>query len=93
MVYVKVVMIIVDLKPRLTYEVLIGDKSAVEIERMCSWCHEQFGMRFSIVDRKTFGRDGTWQCIWTGFGGYYTSEYKFSFDHEKDAVFFKLKWS
>ena len=95
-------MIIVDKQSRLTHHITVGDKSHVEIERICTWCHEQFGMRFSIVDRKTFGRDGVWQCIWLGLdnGGRYldsstrpTAGYKFSFDHEQDAVLFALRWS
>ena len=83
-------MIKVDLKPRLTHEVFIQSKSNVDIERMCSWCHKQFGIRFSIVDRETFGRDGVWQCMYNGRhdGAVYT----FSFDHEKDAIFFRLRW-
>ena len=83
-------MIVTDRQPRLTHEVIIHAKSNVDIERMCSWCHKQFGMRFSIVDRPNFGRDGTWQCTWKGGG---LSTYTFSFDHEQDAVLFALRWS
>ena len=95
-------MITVDLKPRLTHEVIIHAKSNVDIERMCSWCHKQFGRRFSIVDRETFGGDGVWQCLWLGLdnSGRYldsstrpTARYKFSFDHEQDAVVFALRWA
>ena len=74
---------------------MIQDKSNVEIERMCTWCHNKFGKRFSIVDRtQKFGRDGTWQCIWTGLDNntHHTTRYKFSFDHEQDALLFTLKW-
>jgi predicted 3-demethylubiquinone-9 3-methyltransferase (glyoxalase superfamily) len=89
-------MITVDKQPRLTHEVLIRDKSNVEVERLCTWCHEQFGIRFSIVDRPveqpTFGRDGVWQCIYDGFLRDRVPAYKFSFDHEKDAVLFALRW-
>jgi hypothetical protein len=85
-------MITVDLKPRLTHEVLIHDNSALEIERMCSWCHEQFGIRFSIVDRLTFGNHGVWQCTYDGRGRDH-AVYKFSFDHEQDAILFALRWS
>ena len=87
-------MIVVDKKSRLEHKVIIRQASAVEIERMCTWCHSQFGRRFSIVDRPverpTFGRDGTWQCTWKGGG---LSTYTFSFDHEQDAVLFALRWS
>jgi hypothetical protein len=88
-------MIQVDRQERLTHKVKIHGKSATEIERMCTWCHSQFGRRFSIVDRVNFGRDGTWQCLWTGLNSStrYTAGYEFSFDHEQDAVLFALKWS
>jgi len=83
-------MIIVDKQERLTHEVLIA-KAAPEIEQMQTWCYEQLGIRFSIVERTSFGRNGVWQCRYSG--RHDGSVYIFSFDHEKDAVFFKLKWS
>ena len=87
-------MIVVDQQPRLEHKVIMPQKSAVEIERMCTWCHSQFGRRFSIVDRPverpTFGRDGRWQCTWDGPG---LASYTFQFDHEQDAVLFALRWS
>jgi len=86
---------IVDKKERLTHKVIV-DTSAVNVERMCTWCHSQFGRRFSIVDRETFGRDGTWQCLWKGLdsiSGYYIAGYEFSFDYEQDALLFTLRWS
>lgn len=90
-------MITVDKQARLTHEVLIRDRSNVEVERLCTWCHEQFGIRFSIVDRPveqpTFGRDGVWHCIYDGFLRDRGPAYKFSFDHEKDAILFALRWS
>ncbi len=85
-------MIVVDRQPRLEHTVTINDPSAVQIERMCTWCHEHFGMRFSIVDRPNFGRDGTWQCVYDGRGREQVT-YIFSFDHEQNAVLFALKWS
>ena len=85
-------MITVDLTPRLTHEVLIQSKSNFDIERMCSWCYEQFGIRFSIVDRESCGPDGVWQCLYDGRGRD-NAVYKFSFDHEKDAILFALRWS
>ena len=89
-------MIRVDQQERLTHKVKIHDKSAVEIERMCSWCHEYFGQRFSIVDRPvdrpTFGHDGTWQCTHDGRDRDQVT-YIFSFDHEKYATMFMLRWS
>ena len=86
-------MITVDQKPRLTHEVLIRPKSTVEIGRMCSWCQEQFGIRFSIVDRADYGYgyNGVWQCIYTGRGRDH-AVYTFSFDHEQDAILFALRW-
>lgn len=87
---------IVEKKERLTHKVEIHGKSAVEIERMCTWCHDRFGKRFSIVDRPvdrpTFGRDGTWQCIYDGRDRDQLT-YIFSFDHEQDSLLFTLKWS
>jgi len=87
-------MIVVDLQPRLEHRVTINEKSAVEIERICTWCHEQFGQRFSIADRENFGRDGVWQCLWKGLDSstYHSAGYEFSFDYEQDAVLFALRW-
>jgi hypothetical protein len=89
--------ITINKKSRFTYEVLIRDRSNVEVERLCTWCHNQFGQRFSIVDRPVeqpmFGRDGVWQCIYDGFLKDRVPAYKFSFDHEQDAIFFALRWS
>jgi len=85
-------MIRVDRQERLTHKVKIHDKSATEIERMCSWCHEQFGIRFSTVDRTDFGYSGTWQCIHDGRDRDQVT-YIFSFDHEKYATMFTLKWA
>ena len=86
------VMIIVDKQERLTHEVIIQSKSALDIERMCTWCLAQFGKRFGIVDRTEYGYNGVWQCLYDGRGRYH-AVYKFSFDHEKDAVMFALRWS
>lgn len=85
-------MITIDKKPRLTHEVLIQSKSNFDIERMYSWCYEQLGIRFGIVDRESCGLDGVWQCMYTGKGRDH-AVYKFSFDHEQDAILFALRWS
>ena len=83
-------MIVVDRQPRLEHTVTINDPSAVQIERMCTWCREQFGIRFDFVDRLTFGRHGTWRCTWNGP---VLASYTFQFDHSDDAVLFALRWS
>jgi hypothetical protein len=83
-------MIVVDKQPRLEHKVVIHQTSAVSIERMCTWCHEQFGKRFAVVDRVNFGRNGTWQCTWDGGG---LASYTFRFDHSEDAVLFALRWA
>jgi hypothetical protein len=83
-------MIVVDKQPRLEHKVVISQTSSVMIERMCAWCREHFGKRFAIIDRPTFGRDGTWQCTWEGGG---LSTYTFQFDHSEDAVLFALRWA
>ena len=89
-------MIVTNGERRLEHKVKIHDKSNIEIERMCSWCHECFGKRFSIVDRPVdrpkFGRDGTWQCTHDGRDRDRVT-YIFSFDHEQDAVLFTLRWA
>ena len=89
-------MIVTNGERRLENKVKIHDKSTVEIERMCSWCHEHFGKRFSIVDRPVdlpkFGRNGTWQCTHDGRDRDQVT-YIFSFDHEKYATMFMLKWA
>jgi len=89
-------MIVTNGERRLENKVKIHDKSAVEIEQMCSWCHDNFGRRFSIVDcpvdRPRFGRDGAWQCTHDGRDRDQVT-YIFSFDHEKYATMFMLKWS
>lgn len=89
-------MIVVDKRPRLEHKVRIDQTSAAAVERMCSWCHEQFGRRFSIVDRLNFSRDGTWQCMYDGVNREHDGSqitYVFSFDHEQDAVVFALRWA
>ena len=83
-------MIVVDRQPRLEHKVTIHQTSAVAIERMCTWCHAQFGRRFAAVDRTNFGLNGTWQCAWDGGG---LASYTFRFDHKKDAVVFALRWT
>jgi hypothetical protein len=89
-------MIVTNGERRLENKVKIHDKSTVEIERMCSWCHEHFGKRFSIVDRPVdlpkFGRNGTWQCTHDGRDRDQVT-YIFSFDHEKYATRFSLRWA
>ena len=82
-------MIVVNKQSRLEHKITIHQKSVVEITLMCTWCHQQFGWRFSIVDRETFGRDGRWQCTWDGPG---LASYTFQFDHGEDAVLFALRW-
>ena len=89
-------MIVTNGERRLENKVKIHDKSNIEIERMCSWCHDHFGKRFSIVDRPVdlpkFGRDGTWQCTHDGRARDQVT-YIFSFDHEKYATMFSLRWA
>ena len=85
-------MIVTNNQPRLTHQVVIHSKSNVDIEQMCTWCHKQFGRRFSIVDRPNFGRDGAWQCVYDGRDREQVT-YIFSFDHEQDAVLFALRWA
>lgn len=82
----------IDKKSRLTHRVSINDSPAVQINRICVWCHKQFGIRFSIVDREMMGQDGVWQCMYRG-GVNGDGLYEFSFDHGQDAVLFALKWA
>ena len=88
-------MIVVDKRTRLEHRVTINDRPAVEIERICTWCREQFGQRFSIADRGNYSRDGVWQCLWKGLDSstYHSAGYEFSFDHEQAAVLFALRWA
>ena len=89
-------MIVTNGERRLENKVKIHDKSNIEIERMCSWCHDHFGKRFSIVDRPVdrpkFGRDGTWQCTHDGRDRDQVT-YIFSFDHATYATMFSLRWA
>ena len=51
------------------------------------WCTKQFGKRWDVIDN----RDGTWCCFWAGrekFGSY-----RWYFENECDAIWFKLRWS
>ena len=83
-------MIIMNGRHRLEHKVLVNRR---EIEELCKWCYDQFGKRFSPVDRETFGRDGTWQCLWKRtHSRESTAYYEFAFDHEKDALLFSLRW-
>jgi hypothetical protein len=83
-------MIVIDKQLRLEHTIIIHQTSSVELERMCEWCHQQFGKRFAVVDRVNFGRDGTWQCTWDGRE---MASFTFQFDHSKDAVLFALRWA
>jgi hypothetical protein len=85
---------VIDEKSKLEHTIIIQQAPAIQIERMCTWCHELFGKRHSIVDRGTFGPDGTWQCLL--YRKYEVPReiiYEFSFDNEKDAVLFALRWA
>jgi hypothetical protein len=86
---------VVDRQERLTHKVVMRPQtSMVEIERMCTWCHEHFGKRFTFSDRGTFGPDGTWQCLLLRKYDFPKEiVYEFSFDNEKDAVLFALRWA
>lgn len=87
-------MIVTDKGHRLEHTIIIDQPSALSVEKICSWCHEQFGKRFSIVDRGSFGPDGTWQCLLFRKHDFPKETiYEFSFDHERDAVMFALRWS
>jgi len=50
------------------------------------WCMKQFGQRWSAVDN----RDGIWCCFWAGRDQF--SSYIWHFEHECDAMWFKLRW-
>ena len=51
------------------------------------WCTKHFGQRWSVVDN----RDGIWCCFWAGQEQF--SSYIWHFEHDRDAMWFKLKWT
>lgn len=51
-----------------------------------SWCEEQFGPRWSVVDN----RQGVWCCFWRGRES--PGMYEWYFKNERDALMFMLKW-
>ena len=83
-------MIIINGRRRLAHQVVIYVKNP---ELVSTWCTEQFGARFSPVDRDDFGWHGVWGCTFNSAGSAGVPSYKFSFDHKQDAVLFALRWS
>jgi hypothetical protein len=50
------------------------------------WCEEQFGRRWEAIGY----RAGIWTVFWGGRESF--DQYRFCFAHEKDLVWFTLRW-
>lgn len=70
----------------LNYEVIVRKNNHREAER---WCRENLGKRWSVVDN----REGIWSCFWAGTRGPDAGSYRFNFKHQKDAMWFTLRWA
>ena len=51
-----------------------------------AWCEQMFGTKFNPIDN----RAGTWGMYWAGIN--LREKYQFRFTHEKDMLWFRLKW-
>lgn len=93
-------MIRVDKITRFEHQVTVAVATSLEIHHIETWCYDQFGARFSIVERDSFPnqrRDGVWHCMYTKSRHgepelRSLAEYEFRFDHIEDAVLFALRW-
>ena len=68
----------------LPYTVRIHKSKHLEAE---AWCRKKLGKRWSVVDN----RQGIWCCFWSGPRSNYGT-YDYHFAHERDMVWFSLKW-
>ena len=53
------------------------------------WCQDQWGPRWSAVDRKS----GTWCCFWRGWRANTDMMYEWNFATEQQLFLFRLRWS
>lgn len=67
----------------LDYEVLIHKRQHHAAMR---WCEEQHGARWEAIGN----RSGVWCVFWAGRDHY--DQYRFCFAHEKDMIWFALRW-
>jgi hypothetical protein len=68
---------------QLDHEVMIHkDRHRGAVE----WCQEQFGKRWEAIGY----RAGTWAVFWAGRN--HPGKYRFCFAHERDLVWFTLRW-
>lgn len=51
-----------------------------------SWCEENFGEHWDILDNKK----GTWCSFWSGYGD--PTKYDWHFVNERDSLLFMLRW-
>ena len=56
----------------------------IKIEVMKRWCLDNIGERYDVVSR-----DGVWAVLWSTE----VRDFRWHFKHEKDLLFFKLKWA
>jgi len=82
-------MMVTDNQRRLTHQVVIAPAPYAKIQQICTWCQNQFGKSFGIIDSDI---DGTWRGVYHEISSGVPISYKFLFDHEDDAVLFALKW-
>ena len=54
------------------------------------WCQDQWGPRWSAVDRN---QPGTWCCFWRGWKANTDMMYEWNFATEQQLFLFRLRWS
>jgi hypothetical protein len=67
---------------------IVAENKDHGIGPMTKWCEEQFGERWSAIDRTDSDRN--WTCFWCG--NHMPAFYDFYFRHEADAIMFSLRW-
>ena len=55
-----------------------------------AWCQDQWGPRWSAVDRN---KPGTWCCFWRGWKANTDMMYEWNFATEQQLFLFRLRWS
>lgn len=86
-----------DVKPQhsfLGYTLELEHVNNANIWPIKEWCWETFGPRWGLIQEKNSSRDGVWTVLWAGFsderrGG----RYLWHFKHERDMLFFSLRWA
>lgn len=78
----------------LPYTLELDHVNNANIWPMKEWCYENFGPRWGLLREKNSNRDGVWTVLWAGFrDGKRGGSYQWHFKHERDLLFFSLRWA